>query len=78
MAYKSEQCLNIRTELDAFFETTWTNLYSIYDKCYDSGSPEGVYLTQSGNLKEGPDCNPSRGSEEFFNNPAIRDHLHVY
>lgn len=63
MAYQSAQCKTIRAELDEKFEKTFTNLYSIYDKCYDSHPPEGGYLTQSGNLKEGADCNPSKGSE---------------
>jgi hypothetical protein len=29
-------------------------------------------------LNSGHDCNPERGSELFFNDPVIRDALHVY
>lgn len=78
LAYRSDRCKEIRDDLDEKFDKTFSNLYSIYDTCYDGNQPQELYMTQSGNLKEGPDCNPSRGSDEFFNNPAIRDHLHVY
>ena len=63
LAYRSDRCKTIREDLDEKFENTFSNLYSIYDTCYDGNQPKGLYMTQSGNLKEGP---------------AIRDHLHVY
>lgn len=88
MSFQTDQCIDIRKELDKKFEETNSSILNIYAPCYFNNpeGPEGQYLGSQRIHKSkfrnpvvggDMDCTDSAGIHYFFNIPGIYVHLHV-
>ncbi len=64
--------------MDNFFAKTKTPILNIYDVCYGASSGyKRTKVGQSGRLKGDMDCDDQLGAVAWFNDPIVRQELHI-
>ena len=69
MNYDSYDCFVQRGKLDAFFNTTNSSMYNIYDKCYKSKTTSVNYVNTG--------CEDNAGIMTFLNDPNVKKNWNI-